>query len=120
MTKMTTKTTTMAMVLRFSSMLAAPLLLALVVGCGEPADGSDEVVRGIQVDEPCDPDDCVPISPLASPCPEGFEPDTWSECVDADGECVWEFHDECVPVSEPEPEPAPRPVPRPVSRPASS
>lgn len=99
-----TKTTK---VWRFSSLLMLPMLL-VAVGCVEPVERTEEV-RGAQAEEPCQPEDCIPLSPLLEPCPEGFELSSWQECVDQDGECVWEFYDECIPVDDPDPEPEPEP-----------
>ncbi len=111
--KKMTNTTTQTLVTRFSTLLLAPLLLAplllMAAGCTETVDTSKEDVRGIEPEEePCNPDDCIPLSPLLEPCPEGFELSSWSECVDLEGQCVWEFHDDCVPVDEPEPDPVPQ------------
>ncbi|NVB37557.1 hypothetical protein G6O69_06915 [Pseudenhygromyxa sp. WMMC2535] len=85
--------------------LALPLL---TLACDSGDESED--LRGIAVEEPCEPDDCVPLSPLIeeSECPEGYEFVSWGECVDADGECVWAFYDDCVPVSEPDEDPDPQ------------
>ncbi len=94
-------------------LLAIPCFMT--VGCGTQAETKDEL-RGEQV-EPCTPDDCIPLGALIEDdCPPGTELVSSSECIEADGECVWDFSDECVPVDEPDPVPPPMPEqpPRPI------
>jgi hypothetical protein len=89
-----------------------PCLMAL--GCGvEEAEPADNGLRGEQV-EPCAPEDCIPLSPqLGDACPEGTEMQNGAECVDSNGECVWEFWEECVEIGDPPPPPPPEEVPHP-------
>ncbi len=74
--------------------LAIPCLM---IGCGTESEPEDNSLRGNQVD-PCTPDDCIPLAPaLEDQCGPGFESVGGAECVDSNGECVWEFWDSCVP-----------------------
>lgn len=77
----------------------------MMIGCGvedsEPTD--NEGLRGGPV-EPCNPDDCVPLSPqIENDCPPGTELVSGAECIDAEGECVWDFWEACVPSDPPQP-----------------
>ncbi|MFV8749470.1 hypothetical protein ACNOYE_02835 [Nannocystaceae bacterium ST9] len=79
------------------------------------SEPEDKSLRGNEAVEPCTPDDCIPLAPAGNnDCPEGTEPQSGAECVDANGECVWEFWEACVPIEgggDPPPPPPPEWVP---------
>jgi len=104
------ETHTMKMRILFLAMI--PCLFAL--GCGTEAEPTDNSLRGEQV-EPCTPDDCIPLgAQVEDNCPPGTELQSGAECVDGDGECVWDFWEACVPVEgEPPPPPENPPMPHP-------
>ncbi|MFV8749471.1 hypothetical protein ACNOYE_02840 [Nannocystaceae bacterium ST9] len=88
-------------------MMFLAMIPCLMIGCGVEAEPEDNSLRGEQV-EPCLPEDCIPLAPAGgNDCPEGTEPASGAECVNADGECVWDFWEACVPVEGENPPPPP-------------
>lgn len=85
--------------MKIRMLLLAMIPSLMVVGCGMESEPKDDL-RGQQV-EPCQPDDCIPLGALIEDdCPPGTELVASAECVEADGECVWEQYEACVPVEE--------------------
>lgn len=80
-------------------LLLAMLPCFLVVGCGMEAESTPDV-RAIPQD-PCVPEDCLPADSLIeSDCPPGTELVQTAECIEAEGECVWDYSEACVPVED--------------------
>lgn len=96
------------MKIRMLFLTMIPCLMA--VGCGLETEPEQDGLRAIPVPvEPCSNVDCGPMpDPAIDVCPEGTDLLSESECVDVDGECVWEIVEECVEVGgEPPPNPPP-------------